>query len=48
LDVSISGFKNPSENSAKSFDFKLTERIKLIPNIIAKELLKKILSKTNN
>ena len=47
LDVSISGFKNPSDNSAKSFDFKLTERIKLIPNIIAKELLKKILTKTN-
>lgn len=45
LDVSISGFKNPSDNSAKSFDFKLTEKIKLIPNIIAKELLKKILNK---
>jgi molecular chaperone DnaK (HSP70) len=44
LDVSISGFKNPSDNSAKSFDFKMTEKIKLIPNIIAKELLKKILS----
>jgi len=43
LDVSISGFKNPSDNSAKSFDFKLTEKIKLIPNIIAKELLRKIL-----
>jgi molecular chaperone DnaK len=44
LDVSISGFKNPSDNSAKSFDFKMTEKIKLIPNLIAKELLKKILS----
>jgi molecular chaperone DnaK (HSP70) len=44
LDVSISGFKNPSDNSAKSFDFKMTEKIRLIPNIIAKELLKKILS----
>ena len=43
LDVSISGFKNPSDNSAKSFDFKLTEKIKLIPNIIAKELLRKLL-----
>lgn len=43
LDVSISGFKNPSDNSAKSFDFKMTEKIKLIPNIIAKELLKKLL-----
>jgi molecular chaperone DnaK (HSP70) len=44
LDVSISGFKNPSDNSAKSFDFKLTEKIKLIPNIIAKELLKRLFS----
>ena len=43
LDVSINGFKNPSDDSAKSFDFKLTEKIKLIPNIIAKELLRKIL-----
>ena len=42
LDISINGFKNPSDNSAKSFDFKLTENIKIIPNIIAKELLKKI------
>jgi molecular chaperone DnaK (HSP70) len=45
LDVSISGFKNPSDDSAKSFDFKMCEKIKLIPNIIAKELLKKILGK---
>lgn len=44
LDVSINGFKNPSDNSAKSFDFKMTEKIRLIPNIVAKELLKKILS----
>ena len=43
LDVSINGFKNPSDDSAKSFDFKMTEKIKLIPNIIAKELLRKIL-----
>ena len=42
LDISINGFKNPSDNSAKSFDFKLCENIKIIPNIIAKELLKKI------
>ena len=41
LDISINGFKNPSDTSAKSFDFKLTENIKIIPNIIAKELLKK-------
>ena len=48
LDVSISGFKNPSDNSAKSFDFKMTEKIKLIPNIIAKELLRKILIDKKN
>ena len=41
LDISINGFKNPSDNSAKSFDFKLCENIKIIPNIIVKELLKK-------
>lgn len=41
LDISINGFKNPSDNSAKSFDFKLYENIKIIPNIVAKELLKK-------
>ncbi len=42
LDISISGFKNPSDNSAKSFDFKLCENIKVIPNIVAKEILKKL------
>lgn len=42
LDISINGFKNPSDNSAKSFDFKLCENIKVIPNIVAKEILKKI------
>jgi molecular chaperone DnaK (HSP70) len=41
LDISISGFKNPSDNSAKSYDYKLCENIKIIPNIVAKELLKK-------
>lgn len=43
LDISIVGFKNSSDKSAKSFDFKLNENIKLIPNMVAKELLKKIL-----
>jgi molecular chaperone DnaK (HSP70) len=43
LDISISGFKNSSDDSSKSFDFKLCENIKLIPNILAKELLKKLL-----
>lgn len=42
LDISINGFKNPSDNSAKSFDFKLCENIKIIPNIVAKEMLKKL------
>lgn len=43
LNISINGFKNPSDNSAKSFDFKLYTNIKIIPNIIAKEIIKKIL-----
>lgn len=43
LDISIIGSKNPSDNSAKSFDFKFSEDIKLIPNIVAKEILRKIL-----
>ena len=42
LDISIIGSKNPSDNSAKSFDFKFSEDIKLIPNIVAKEILRKI------
>jgi molecular chaperone DnaK (HSP70) len=44
LNISINGFKNPSDDSAKSFDFKLCEKIKLIPSILAKELLRKLLS----
>ena len=43
LEMSIVGLKNPSDNSAKSFDYKFNSNIKLIPNIIAKEILKKIL-----
>lgn len=43
LEISIVGTKNPSDNSAKSFDYKFNENIKLIPNIVAKEILKKIL-----
>jgi molecular chaperone DnaK (HSP70) len=43
LEVSINGFKNSSNDDTKSFDFKLCENIKLIPNILAKELLKKLL-----
>ena len=43
LDISINGFKNPSNSSAKSFDFKLYENIKLIPNTLAKEILRKLL-----
>jgi len=47
LEISIVGLKNPSDNSAKSFDFKFNSDIKLIPNIIAKEILKKLLSLGN-
>ena len=43
LNISINGFKNPSDESCKSFDFKLCENIKLISNAVAKDLLKKIL-----
>lgn len=43
LEISIGGFKNPSDNSAKSFDFKFNSDIKLIPNMVAKEILKKLL-----
>lgn len=43
LEISIGGFKNPSDNSAKSFDYKFNSDIKLIPNMIAKEIFKKIL-----
>ena len=43
LEISIVGTKNPSDNSAKSFDYKFNENIKLIPNIIAKEIFKKLL-----
>jgi len=43
LEISIVGSKNPSDNSAKSFDYKLNSNIKLIPNVIAKEILKKLL-----
>ncbi len=43
LNISINGFKNPSDNSAKSFDFKMCENIKLISSMVAKDILKKIL-----
>lgn len=43
LEISIAGTKNPSDNSAKSFDYKFNSNIKLIPNIVAKEILKKLL-----
>ncbi len=45
LNISINGFKNPSDNSAKSFDFKMCENIKLISNMMAKDILKKLLQK---
>jgi molecular chaperone DnaK (HSP70) len=43
LEISIVGIKNPSDISAKSFDYKFNENIKLIPNIVAKEIFKKLL-----
>ncbi len=43
LNISINGFKNPSDNSAKSFDFKMCENIKLISNMMAKDILRKLL-----
>lgn len=43
LEISINGLINTSNESTKSFDFKLGENIRLIPNIVAKELLKKLL-----
>jgi molecular chaperone DnaK (HSP70) len=43
LEITIGGFKNPSDNSAKSFDYKFNSDIKLIPNMVAKEILKKLL-----
>jgi molecular chaperone DnaK (HSP70) len=47
LDISIAGFKNPSDNSAKSFDYKFNSDIKLIPNMVAKEIIKKLLLSSN-
>jgi molecular chaperone DnaK (HSP70) len=43
LEIEILGTKNPSDNSAKSFDYKFNSNIKLIPNMVAKEILKKLL-----
>lgn len=44
LEIEILGTKNPSDNSAKSFDYKFSSDIKLISNMVAKEILKKLLS----
>ncbi len=43
LEISINGFVNSSNESTKSFDFKMCENIRLIPNIVAKDILKKLL-----
>ncbi len=43
LEISINGYKNSSGDNTKSFDFKLCENIRLIPSMVAKDLLKKIL-----
>lgn len=45
LNISINGFKNPSDDSTNFYDFKLLESIKLIPMVIAKDLIKKIINK---
>ncbi len=43
LEISINGYKNSSGDNTKDFDFKLCENIRLIPSMVAKDLLKKIL-----
>lgn len=43
LEIEILGTKNSSDNSAKSFDYKFNSNIKLIPNMLAKEILRKLL-----
>ena len=45
LNVSINGFKNPYNEDNKNFDYKLCDNIKLISSYMARELLKRILSK---
>ena len=43
LNISINGFKNSSDDSAKSFDFKFNKDILLITTSSAKQILKKLL-----
>ena len=45
LNVSINGFKNPFNEDNKNFDYKVYDNIKLISSYMARELLKRILSK---
>jgi len=45
LNVSINGFKNPFNEDNKNFDYKVCDNIKLISSYMARELLKRILSK---
>ena len=42
LNIEINSFKNPNNNLDKNIEFKMYENIKLIPNIIAKNIFKKI------
>ena len=42
LEISIVGTRNSSDNSTKFFHYKFDEKIKLIPNIVAKEILRKL------
>lgn len=48
LNISINGFKNSSDDSGKSFDFKILENIKLISSTVAMDLLKKIFNSEKN
>ena len=41
LNISINGIKNPNINYDKTFNFNLCQNIKIIPNILAKQLIKK-------
>jgi molecular chaperone DnaK (HSP70) len=46
LDISINGYKNSSDSNIQSFDFKMMEKIKIIPTTLARELFRKLLLKT--
>ena len=43
LNISINGLKNPYDDEIQKLDYKLCEKIKLISNYMAKDILKKLL-----